>query len=39
MNTALVEIHSSRARFRGTAGVNEALHSARQEPAGDGAKE
>lgn len=39
VNTALVEIHSSRARFRGTAGVNEALHSARQESDGDGAKE
>ena len=29
VNTALAEIHTSRARFRGTAGVSEALHAAR----------
>ena len=28
--TALNELHTSRARFRGTAGVNEALHAVRQ---------
>ncbi len=39
VNTALAEIHSSRARFRGAAGVNEALHSGRQQPAGEAAKE
>lgn len=32
VNTALAEIHTSRARFRGTAGVNEAISASRRAP-------
>lgn len=35
VNTALGEIHSSRARFRGTSVVNEALHAAQRTEAAD----
>ena len=39
VNTALAEIHTSRARFRGTAGVNEDLRAAHQAPAQDNTQE
>ena len=39
VNTALAEIHTSRARFRGTAGVNEDLRAAHQAPAQENTQE
>ena len=39
VNTALAEIHTSRARFRGTAGVNEDLRAAHKAPAQENAQE
>ena len=39
VNTALAEIHTSRVRFRGTAGVNEDLRAAHQAPAQENTQE